>query len=171
MYVKAPKEIVDYLASKGYDHRYDTSNDRQVFADGSYLLWERDFLPLCASEDVAAKLPALGCVALTAMQVRAEQDGDMVNELPEITDEALLAFLGRTPGQPGAEGEAAEEPSDEGDTSATEPGNGEANNEPTEGDTSDKPAGEGDATVELTEPATEEGEPTGPTDEEGGEAV
>lgn len=98
MYVKAPKEFVDYLASvHGYDHRYDTSNDRQVFADGNYLLWDRDFLPLCSSENIAATLPALGCVALTAQQVRAEQDGIAVNELPEITDERLLAFLGRTP--------------------------------------------------------------------------
>lgn len=98
MYVKAPKEFVDYLASAyGYDHRYETSNDRQVFADGSYLLWDRDFLPLCSSDDLAARLPALGCLALTAPQVRAEQDGAAVNELPEITDERLLAFLGRTP--------------------------------------------------------------------------
>jgi|GEM_PF-3743062 hypothetical protein len=97
MYVKAPKEFVDYLASvHGYDHRYDTSNDRQVFADGNYLLWDRDFLPLCSSENIAATLPALGCVALTAQQVRAEQDGTCVNELPPITDERLLEFLGKT---------------------------------------------------------------------------
>lgn len=98
MYVKAPKEFVDYLASvHRYDHRYDTSNDRQVFADGSYLLWDRDFLPICSSDSIAGALPALGCVALTAPQVRAEQDGVFVNELPPITDERLLAFLGRTP--------------------------------------------------------------------------
>ena len=88
---------MDYLASvHGYDHRYDTSNDRQVFADGNYLLWDRDFLPLCSSENIAATLPALGCVALTAQQVRAEQDGTCVNELPPITDERLLEFLGKT---------------------------------------------------------------------------
>lgn len=94
MYIKAPKEFVDYLASvHGYDHRYDTSNDRQVFADGSYLLWDRDFLPICSSDNIAESLTALGCVALTAPQVRAEQDGVYVNELPEITDERLLAFI------------------------------------------------------------------------------
>lgn len=97
MYIKAPKEIVDYLADVcGYDHHYDTSNDRQIFADGSYLLWHRDFLPMCTSENVAAMLPSLGCMALTAAQVRAEQDGEYVNMLPDITDERLLDFLGKS---------------------------------------------------------------------------
>lgn len=96
MYVKAPKEFVEYLAVEhGYDHRYDTSNDRQIFADGNYLLWDRDFLPICSSEDITRTLPTLGCVALTAPQVRAEQDETVVNELPEITDERLLAFIAR----------------------------------------------------------------------------
>lgn len=97
MYVKAPKVIVEYLAAVfGYDHRYETSNDRQIFPDGNYMLWERDFLPFCSSEELSAKLPELGCVALTAQQVRAEQDGLEVNELPPITDERLLDFIGPT---------------------------------------------------------------------------
>ncbi len=67
MYVKAPKEFVEYLAVEhGYDHRYDTSRDRQIFADGNYLLWDRDFLPVCSSENIMSVLPSLGCVALTA---------------------------------------------------------------------------------------------------------
>lgn len=136
MYVKAPKEFVEYLAVKyGYDHRYDTSNDRQVFADGSYLLWDRDFLPLCSSEDIAAILPTLGCVALTAPQVRAEQDRVYVNELPEITDKGLLAFLGRD--KEGSDGEdpddtPADEPA-ENDTDEPTPDNGQT--EQTEDDT------------------------------------
>ncbi len=96
MYVKAPKEFVEYLAVEhGYDHRYDTSRDRQIFADGNYLLWDRDFLPVCSSENIMTVLPSLGCVALTAPQVRAEQDETVVNELPEITDERLLAFIAK----------------------------------------------------------------------------
>lgn len=123
MYVKAPKEFVDYLASVyGYDHRYDTSNDRQVFADGSYLLWDRDFLPVCASSDIADRLPTLGCVALTAPQVRAEQDGVYVNELPDITDERLLVFLGRDP-EPTEDNPVADPDSETGNDSGnkTEP--------------------------------------------------
>lgn len=113
MYIKAPKEFVDYLASvHGYDHRYDTSNDRQVFADGSYLLWDRDFLPVCSSENLSEKLPALGCVALTAPQVRAEQDGVHVNELPEITDEGLLAYIAEHAPADGQTGPVTEEGGD-----------------------------------------------------------
>ena len=130
MYVKAPKAFVEYLAVEyGYDHRYDTSNDRQIFADGNYLLWDRDFLPVCSSENIMTVLPTLGCVALTAPQVRAEQDETVVNELPEITDERLLAFIAKRserskPTEPEPEPEQSEseptEPTPEEETPAPE---------------------------------------------------
>lgn len=126
MYVKASKEFVEYLAAEyGCDHRYDTSNDRQIFADGNYLLWDRDFLPLCSSEDISAILPTLGCVALTAPQVRAEQDETVVNELPEITDERLLAFIAAKNPAKSEETEEAEE-----ETPVTEPEPESSENEP-----------------------------------------
>lgn len=95
MYVKAPKAVIDYLAAAGYDHTL----DRQTFGDGTYLLWDRDFLPLCRSEEVEAKLPGFGCVVLTAQQVRALQDGAEPGPMPAITDPALLAFLGEEPSE------------------------------------------------------------------------
>lgn len=90
MYVKAPKAIIDYLATFGYDH----SLDRQTFADGTYLLWHRDLLPLGDMSEVEPRLPALGCVVLTSQQVRALQDGETPDPMPEITDPALMGFMG-----------------------------------------------------------------------------
>lgn len=122
MYVKASKEFVEYLAVEhGYDHRYDTSRDRQIFADGNYLLWDRDFLPICSSENIMTVLPTLGCVALTAPQVRAEQDETVVNELPEITDGRLLAFIARRSEQ-SEPTEPTDEPANENETPEEEGG-------------------------------------------------
>lgn len=74
-YIKAPKKVAEAVGQ---------AQNRGLLPDGNYLLWERDLLPLHPYD-----LEAIGCVALSAAEVREEQGGGEPAPLPEITDERI----------------------------------------------------------------------------------
>lgn len=84
-YIKAPRALADFL---GLLH------SRSMLADGSYLLWDRDILRLAGSGTLEALVPQIGCIILSAPDVRKEQEGEgQPAELPDVTLPALLQFM------------------------------------------------------------------------------
>ena len=71
-YIKAPKKVAELVGQDG---------NRSVLPDGNFVLWERDLLGLYPYD-----LAALGCLPLTAEEIREEQTGGEPHVLPEPTD-------------------------------------------------------------------------------------
>lgn len=84
MYIKARKEIADYLG---------LTYTRCVLPDGSYLLYDRDMLAFGDSSTFGTLIPALGCINLTSAEARDEQQGKGCMELPYPTDERAIAIM------------------------------------------------------------------------------
>lgn len=85
IYIKAPKGTAAYLG---------LLNSRSMLADGTYLLWDRDVMRLCGSGTVEELLPQIGCVSLSAAEVRAEQNNEgEPAALPRPTLTPLLDFM------------------------------------------------------------------------------
>lgn len=84
-YIKAPRALAEYLG---------LLDSRSTFADGSYLLWDRDILRLCGSGTIEELLPQIGSVILTAPEVRAEQNEECEpHPLPPVTLPLLLDYM------------------------------------------------------------------------------
>lgn len=83
IYIKAPKVTVAFLG---------LLNNRTRFADGNYLLWGRDVQRLQGSGTLGELLPQIGCVEMTAPEVRVEQNGGEPTPLPGITLKAVADF-------------------------------------------------------------------------------
>lgn len=71
-YIKAPKAVAKLVGQ---------AENRSMTPDGNYILWERDLLSLLPYD-----LEALGCVAMSAAEITAEQAGAEPRELPEPRD-------------------------------------------------------------------------------------
>lgn len=84
-YIKAPRALADFLG---------LLDSRTTFADGNYLLWDRDILRLAGSGTIEELLPQVGSVILTAPEVRAEQNEEcQPHPLPPVTLHLLLQFM------------------------------------------------------------------------------
>ena len=84
-YIKAPRALADFLG---------LLDSRTTFADGNYLLWDRDILRLAGSGTIEELLPRIGSVILTAPEVRAEQNEECgPHPLPPVTLPLLLRFM------------------------------------------------------------------------------
>lgn len=71
-YIKAPKKVAILVGQ---------SENRGVFPDGNFLLWERDLLCLSPYD-----VEALGCARMTSQEVISEQHGGVPLQLPDATD-------------------------------------------------------------------------------------
>lgn len=84
-YIKAPKAVAAYLG---------LTNSRNIFPDGTYLLWDRDISRLCGTESLEDAVAKLGCVILSPREVRDEQSGiPSDHELPQITLPEVVDFM------------------------------------------------------------------------------
>lgn len=79
-YIKVNPKVAQYLHLE---------NDRNRVKDGNYLLWQADILPFGRLTELPQILERIGGVALLAGEARQEQDGTVLHELPEPTDEAF----------------------------------------------------------------------------------
>lgn len=77
-YIKAPKAVAKLVGQ---------SENRGVFPDGNFMLWERDLLSLMPYD-----LEALGCKRLTAPEVIAEHNGGEAAPLPAPTDPRITGL-------------------------------------------------------------------------------
>jgi hypothetical protein len=79
-YIKVNPKVAQYLHLE---------SDRNRVKDGNYLLWQADILPFGRLTELPEILERIGGVALLAGEARQEQDGIVIHELPEATDEAF----------------------------------------------------------------------------------
>lgn len=110
-YVKTRPETARFL---------NLTDARTRFDDGCYLLWDRDFLTLGASDTFGELIPACGGLVMTAAEIRAEQDGGEPAEPPAITDPRIAPLVDADAPPKPATAEPGSEPSDnvnEGQTS------------------------------------------------------
>ena len=99
-YIKVNPKVAQYLHLE---------SDRNRVKDGNYLLWQADILPfgrltairLRLSTGRLTELPEIleriGGIALLAGEARQEQDGTVIHELPEATDEAFKIVVVKQP--------------------------------------------------------------------------
>ncbi len=99
-YIKAPKALAAYLG---------LLDSRSTFADGSYLLWDRDLMRLCGSGSIEELITQVGSIILTAPEVRAEQNEECEpHPLPPVTLPVLLEYM-QSHGYPLPESDPQEE--------------------------------------------------------------
>lgn len=79
-YIKVNPKVAQYLHLE---------SDRNRVKDGNYLLWQADILPFGRLTELPEILERIGGIALLAGEARQEQDGTVIHELPEATDEAF----------------------------------------------------------------------------------
>lgn len=100
LYIKAPKALAEYL---------NLVDSRSTFADGSYLLWDRDLMRLTGSGTIEELLPQVGSIILTAPEVRAEQNEEcQPHPLPPVTLPLILEYM-QSHGYPLPESDPQEE--------------------------------------------------------------
>lgn len=87
-YIKVNPKVAQYLHLE---------NDRNRVKDGNYLLWQADILPFGRLTELPEILERIGGVALLAGEARQEQDGIVIHELPEATDEAFKIVVVKQP--------------------------------------------------------------------------
>jgi hypothetical protein len=87
-YIKVNPKVAQYLHLK---------SDRNRVKDGNYLLWQADILPFGRLTELPEILERIGGVALLAGEARQEQDGIVIHELPEATDEAFKIVVVKQP--------------------------------------------------------------------------
>ena len=87
-YIKVNPKVAQYLHLE---------SDRNRVKDGNYLLWQADILPFGRLTELPEILERIGGVALPAGEARQEQDGIVIHELPEATDEAFKIVVVKQP--------------------------------------------------------------------------
>ncbi len=87
-YIKVNPKVAQYLHLE---------SDRNRVKDGNYLLWQADILPFGKLTELPEILERIGGVALLAGEARQEQDGIVIHELPEATDEAFKIVVVKQP--------------------------------------------------------------------------
>lgn len=87
-YIKVNPKVAQYLHLE---------SDRNRVKDGNYLLWQADILPFGRLTELPEILERIGGVALLAGEARQEQDGTVIHELPEATDEAFKIVVVKQP--------------------------------------------------------------------------
>lgn len=137
-YIKVNPKVAQYLHLE---------SDRNRVKDGNYLLWQADILPFGRLTELPEILERIGGIALLAGEARQEQDGTVIHELPEATDEAFKIVVVKQP-EKEADTDNPEVEQPAGD-SAGNGGTGEA----VEGAESEKGSGE---TAEPAQPEEEQ---------------
>lgn len=138
-YIKVNPKVAQYLHLE---------SDRNRVKDGNYLLWQADILPFGRLTELPEILERIGGIALLAGEARQEQDGTVIHELPEATDEAFKIVVVKQPEkETDTDNPEVEQPADD---SAGNGGTGEA----VEGAESEK------GSEETAEPAQPEEEQT-----------
>lgn len=87
-YIKVNPKVAQYLHLE---------SDRNRIKDGNYLLWQADILPFGRLTELPEILERIGGIALLAGEARQEQDGTVIHELPEATDEAFKIVVVKQP--------------------------------------------------------------------------
>lgn len=87
-YIKVNPKVAQYLHLE---------SDRNRVKDGNYLLWQADILPFGRLTELPEILERIGGIALLAGEARQEQDGTVIHELPEATDEAFKIAIVKQP--------------------------------------------------------------------------
>lgn len=87
-YIKVSPKVAQYLHLE---------SDRNRVKDGNYLLWQADILPFGRLTELPEILERIGGIALLAGEARQEQDGTVIHELPEATDEAFKIVVVKQP--------------------------------------------------------------------------
>lgn len=87
-YIKVNPKVARYLHLE---------SDRNRVKDGNYLLWQADILPFGRLTELPEILERIGGIALLAGEARQEQDGTVIHELPEATDEAFKIVVVKQP--------------------------------------------------------------------------
>lgn len=87
-YIKVNPKVAQYLHLE---------SDRNRVKDGNYLLWQADILPFGRLTELPEILERIGGIALLAGEARQEQDGTVMHELPEATDEAFKIVVVKQP--------------------------------------------------------------------------
>ena len=87
-YIKINPKVAQYLHLE---------SDRNRVKDGNYLLWQADILPFGRLTELPEILERIGGIALLAGEARQEQDGTVIHELPEATDEAFKIVVVKQP--------------------------------------------------------------------------
>lgn len=87
-YIKVNPKVAQYLHLE---------SDRNRVKDGNYLLWQADILPFGRLTELPGILERIGGIALLAGEARQEQDGTVIHELPEATDEAFKIVVVKQP--------------------------------------------------------------------------
>lgn len=87
-YIKVNPKVAQYLHLE---------SDRNRVKDGNYLLWQADILPFGRLTELPEILERIGGIALLAGEARQEQDGTVIRELPEATDEAFKIVVVKQP--------------------------------------------------------------------------
>lgn len=87
-YIKVNPTVAQYLHLE---------SDRNRVKDGNYLLWQADILPFGRLTELPEILERIGGIALLAGEARQEQDGTVIHELPEATDEAFKIVVVKQP--------------------------------------------------------------------------
>lgn len=87
-YIKVNPKVAQYLH---------LGSDRNRVKDGNYLLWQADILPFGRLTELPEILERIGGIALLAGEARQEQDGTVIHELPEATDEAFKIVVVKQP--------------------------------------------------------------------------
>lgn len=87
-YIKVNPKVAQYLHLE---------SDRNRVKDGNYLLWQADILPFGRLTELPEILKRIGGIALLAGEARQEQDGTVIHELPEATDEAFKIVVVKQP--------------------------------------------------------------------------
>lgn len=87
-YIKVNPKVAQYLHLE---------SDRNRVKDGNYLLWQADILPFGRLTELPEILERIGGIALLAEEARQEQDGTVIHELPEATDEAFKIVVVKQP--------------------------------------------------------------------------
>ncbi len=83
-YIKARRETARFL---------NLTELRQVFPDGNFLIWDRDIMRICSPAELDERLASFGCREVSVAEARAEFNGEIVTELPDITDTRILSFI------------------------------------------------------------------------------
>ena len=137
-YIKVNPKVAQYLHLE---------SDRNRVKDGNYLLWQADILPFGRLTELPEILERIGGIALLAGEARQEQDGTVIRELPEATDEAFKIVVVKQPEKEAdTDNPEAEQPAGD---SAGNGGTGEA----VEGAENEKGSGE---TAEPAQPKEEQ---------------
>lgn len=87
-YIKVNPKVAQYLHLE---------SNRNRVKDGNYLLWQADILPFGRLTELPEILERIGGIALLAGEARQEQDGTVIHELPEATDEAFKIVVVKQP--------------------------------------------------------------------------